>query len=85
MDLFETDIDFAGIEPAVRGVFIRAPWVESVGAGVTVLASVSTDSGMHPVAVRQGNLLATSFHPELTQDSRVHRYFIEEIVAKTRR
>ena len=85
VDSFETDIDFAGIEPAVRGVFIRAPWVESVGAGVTVLASVSTDSGMHPVAVRQGNLLATSFHPELTQDSRVHRYFIEEIVAKARR
>jgi len=86
VDSFESDIDFDGISaPAVRGVFIRAPWVESIGFGVQTLASVETDSGPHPVAVRQGNAMATSFHPELTEDSRVHRYFIEEIVAKARR
>jgi 5'-phosphate synthase pdxT subunit len=59
----------------VNGVFIRAPWVEEVGASVEVLASTSG----HPVAVRQGNLLATSFHPELTGDLSVHQYFFEEI------
>jgi 5'-phosphate synthase pdxT subunit len=86
VDSFESDIDFDGISaPAVRGVFIRAPWVESIGSGVQTLASVETESGPHPVAVRQGNAMATSFHPELTEDSRVHRYFIEEIVAKARR
>jgi len=86
VDSFESDIDFAGITaPAIRGVFIRAPWVESVGSGVEVLASVSTSTGEHPVAVREGNLLATSFHPEITEDFRVHRYFLEEIVMKSGR
>jgi pyridoxal 5'-phosphate synthase pdxT subunit len=86
VDSFESDIDFNGISaPAVRGVFIRAPWVESIAEGVQTLASVETESGPHPVAVRQASALATSFHPELTEDSRVHRYFIEEIVAKARR
>jgi 5'-phosphate synthase pdxT subunit len=86
VDSFESDIHFVGIaEPAIRGVFIRAPWVESVGEKVEILASIKTESGEHPVAVRQGNALATSFHPEITEDFRVHRYFIEEMVAKSGR
>ena len=81
VDSFETDLKFKGItEPAVRAVFIRAPWVESVGTGVEILAEITNSSGIkHPVAVRQGNLLATSFHPELTGDNRVHRFFVENI------
>ena len=81
IDSFETDIKFKGItEPKIRAVFIRAPWVESVGSEVEVLAEVTDPDGVnHPVAVRQGNLLATSFHPELTGDNRVHRYFVENI------
>jgi 5'-phosphate synthase pdxT subunit len=64
----------------MKAVFIRAPWVESVGSGVEVLASVkSPDGHEHPVAVRQGTLLATSFHPELTGDNRIHRYFVEQV------
>lgn len=69
---FEAAVEMAGIEGGpVHGVFIRAPWVESTGAEVEVLATVDG----HPVAVRQRNLLATSFHPELTGDHRVHRRF----------
>jgi len=75
VDSFETDLEFAGItHPPVRAVFIRAPWVESVGNDVEVLAKFE-----HAVAVRQGALLATSFHPELTGDNRIHRFFIESI------
>jgi len=75
VDSFETDLEFAGItNPPVRAVFIRAPWVESVGSDVEVLATFE-----HAVAVRQGALLATSFHPELTGDNRIHRYFIESV------
>lgn len=75
VDSFETDLEFAGItNPPVRAVFIRAPWVESVGSGVEVLATFD-----HAVAVRQGALLATSFHPELTGDNRIHRFFIESV------
>ena len=81
VDSFETDLKFKGItEPAVRAVFIRAPWVESVGASVEVLAEITDAKGLkHPVAVRSGHLLATSFHPELTGDNRVHRFFVENI------
>ncbi|MEW1929252.1 pyridoxal 5'-phosphate synthase glutaminase subunit PdxT [Streptomyces sp. NPDC088360] len=70
---FEAAVDVAGIggDP-VEGVFIRAPWVESVGARVEVLA----EHGGHIVAVRQGNALATSFHPELTGDHRMHALFV---------
>jgi pyridoxal 5'-phosphate synthase pdxT subunit len=71
VDSFEQDLDVAGVGQ-VHGVFIRAPWVERVGPDVEVLATV----GDHPVAVRQGNLLATSFHPELTGDHRVHGLFL---------
>ena len=76
VDSFETDIAFSdGSSDLVRAVFIRAPWVEKVGEGVEILASVDN----HPVAVRSKTLLATSFHPELTGDHRIHRYFIEEV------
>ena len=76
VDSFESDIPFAdGSSDLIRAVFIRAPWVERVGDGVEVLATVDT----HPVAVRSRTMLATSFHPELTGDHRIHRYFIEEV------
>jgi 5'-phosphate synthase pdxT subunit len=81
VDSFETDLDFTGIGP-VHAVFIRAPWVERAAAGVEVLARV--DGGPADgtiVAVRQGNLLATSFHPELTGDTRVHALFVEMVRA----
>jgi len=66
---FETDLELAGIGPdALRAVFIRAPWIESHGDGVEVLATVDG----HPVAIRDGRVLACSFHPELTDDLRVH-------------
>jgi 5'-phosphate synthase pdxT subunit len=74
VDSFEGEIDFKGLGK-LNGVFIRAPWVEEVGNSVEVLAT----SHGHPVAVKQGNILATSFHPELTSDHAVHRYFVEEI------
>jgi 5'-phosphate synthase pdxT subunit len=64
----------------MRAVFIRAPWVEDVGPNVEVLARVDGPDGLnHAVAVRQGRLLATSFHPELTGDNRIHSFFIEEV------
>ncbi|MEV0150951.1 MULTISPECIES: pyridoxal 5'-phosphate synthase glutaminase subunit PdxT [unclassified Nonomuraea] len=75
VDSFEADLDFAG-EP-VHAVFIRAPWVESVGPDVKVLGMA--EPGDRIVAVRQGPLLATSFHPELTGDTRVHRYFVDMV------
>jgi pyridoxal 5'-phosphate synthase pdxT subunit len=85
VDSFETDLDFAGLQgDPVRAVFIRAPWVESAGPGVEVLATVpqTTRSGAdagaaagRAVAVRQGPVLATAFHPELTGDLRVHELF----------
>jgi 5'-phosphate synthase pdxT subunit len=66
---FEADLELEGIGPdPLRAVFIRAPWVEEAGTGVEVLARVDE----HPVAIRQGAVLACSFHPELTDDSRVH-------------
>jgi len=73
VDSFESDLEFNGA--SLHAVFIRAPWVEEVGKAVQVLSTV----GEHAVAVRQGNLLATSFHPELTHDLALHRYFFEEI------
>ncbi len=78
MDSFEADLQVTGIRGApVRAAFIRAPWVERVGPAVEVLASV----GDHPVAVRQGAVLATSFHPELGLDLRVHTLFLEMVRA----
>ena len=76
VDSFESDINFDdGASDLMSAVFIRAPWVEKVGEGVRVLASVEN----HAVAVRSQTLLATSFHPELTGDYRIHRYFIEQV------
>jgi 5'-phosphate synthase pdxT subunit len=76
IDSFESDIEFNdGFEQLIRAVFIRAPWVEKVSNEVQVLASVDA----HPVAVRTKTALATSFHPELTGDLRIHRYFIEQV------
>ncbi|MEY2769050.1 MAG: hypothetical protein RL359_686 [Actinomycetota bacterium] len=77
VDSFESDLDFQGV--SLHAVFIRAPWVEEVAANVEVLSSVKTAQGTHAVAVRQGRLLATSFHPELTGDLRVHRYFFDQV------
>ncbi|WP_405646386.1 pyridoxal 5'-phosphate synthase glutaminase subunit PdxT [Streptomyces uncialis] len=79
---FEAAVAVKGVpgEP-VEGVFIRAPWVESVGAGAEVLA----EHGGHIVAVRQGNVLATSFHPELTGDHRVHALFVAMATAAVTR
>ena len=85
VDSFEADliVDALGPEP-LRTVFIRAPWVETVGPDVEVLASVRASDGHdHVVAVRQGNALATSFHPEVTDDIRVHRYFLDMVSAAT--
>ena len=81
VDSFEADLEFERIEDgAFRGVFIRAPWIETVGEGVEVLARHDG----HVVAARQGDLLATTFHPELTGDVRIHRFFAEEVVGAPR-
>jgi 5'-phosphate synthase pdxT subunit len=88
VDSFEEDLDFTGVDGApVHAVFIRAPWVESAGPSVEVLARVSDDPDVpggeaaagRIVAVRQGAVLATAFHPELTGDTRVHRLFVEMV------
>ncbi|MFH8883209.1 pyridoxal 5'-phosphate synthase glutaminase subunit PdxT [Streptomyces californicus] len=75
---FEAAIDVVGVDGGpVEGVFIRAPWVESVGADTEVIA----EHGGHIVAVRQENALATSFHPELTGDHRMHALFVDMVRA----
>lgn len=78
---FEADVTVDGVDGGpVRAVFIRAPWVEEVDAGVEVLSSVALPTGGEAVvAVRQGNLLATSFHPEVTNDARVHALFVRMV------
>jgi 5'-phosphate synthase pdxT subunit len=70
---FETDLDVAGEDEPVRAVFIRAPWIEDVGPDVEVLAEVEG----RPVLARQGRFLVGSFHPELTDDTRIHRRFLD--------
>ncbi len=78
VDSFETDLEISGVAGGpVHAVFIRAPWVERSGPSVTVLAAV----GEHPVAVRQGNVLATSFHPEVSGDDRLHALFLRMVDA----
>lgn len=78
VDSFESELDFAGHQ--LRAVFIRAPWVEDIGSEVEVISSVQIPTGeMHPVAVRQKHLMATSFHPELTRELAVHHYFFDEV------
>jgi 5'-phosphate synthase pdxT subunit len=78
VDSFEIDVDFEPFDAPFHALFIRAPWVEKVGAAVEVLATIASGpSAGRIVAVRQGPLMATSFHPEITADDRVHRYFVE--------
>lgn len=77
VDSFESDLEFEN--STLHAVFIRAPWVEKAGSEVKVLSQVKTASGLQAVAVRQGHLFATSFHPELTRDLRVHRYFFDQV------
>jgi 5'-phosphate synthase pdxT subunit len=78
VDSFEGDVDFAGLDAPVHAVFIRAPWVESVGPGVDVLARVEQgEAAGRIVAVRQGPLMATSFHPEVGGDARIHGLFVD--------
>ena len=81
IDSFESDVIAPAISNSpIRAVFIRAPWVEKVGKDVEVLATYTgTDGVSHAVAVRQGHLLATAFHPEITDDYSVHRYFLEKV------
>ena len=78
VDSFESDIALRGVPgPPFRAVFIRAPWVERTGDAVEILATEPTAGRI--VAVRQGRALATAFHPELTQDNRVHKIFIDMV------
>jgi 5'-phosphate synthase pdxT subunit len=72
---FEMELGFDG--GSIDAVFIRAPWAEDVGDGVEVLAEVDG----HPVAVRQGNILAVAFHPELSSDLSVHRWLVDRVHA----
>ena len=78
VDSFEGDIAFAGLANPVRAVFIRAPWVERVGDGVQVLGRAAG----HVVAVRQGSVLATAFHPEMTGDRRIHQLFVDIVTGR---
>jgi 5'-phosphate synthase pdxT subunit len=78
VDSFEGDIDFEGLDGPVHAVFIRAPWVERVGPDVRVLGRAAD----HIVAVRQDKILATSFHPEMTGDRRVHRLFVDMVTGR---
>ncbi len=72
---FEADLDLAGEEEPFRAVFIRAPWIEDAGPGVEILAQVDG----HPVLAREGRVLVASFHPELTDDTRIHEQFMEMV------
>jgi pyridoxal 5'-phosphate synthase pdxT subunit len=75
---FEGDLEFDGFDAPVHAVFIRAPWVERLGDGVEALATIPAGEAMgRIVAVRAGHLMATSFHPEVDADDRVHRYFVD--------
>ncbi len=79
VDSFEADLNIKGIDAGkpFHGIFIRAPLIESVGEGVEVLAQVEKDDEDVIVAAQQDNLLVTSFHPELSNDTRFHRYFLK--------
>lgn len=78
VDSFEGELSISGVDGPVHAVFIRAPWVESVGPGVEVLGQVEVaDGASRIVAVRQGPLMATSFHPEVGGDARIHELFVD--------
>jgi 5'-phosphate synthase pdxT subunit len=78
VDSFEGDIPFDGLDGSVHAVFIRAPWVERVGPDVQVLGRAAD----HIVAVRQGRTMATSFHPEMTGDRRIHGLFVDIVTGR---
>lgn len=81
IDSFEQDLPIAGVPPPdFHAIFIRAPVIVRVGQGVRVVAALPD---ARPVAVQQGKLLATAFHPELTRDNRFHRYFLDLISKET--
>jgi len=80
VDSWESELVFDGVDGPLHAVFIRAPWVEDLGDGVTPLASTAN----RIVAVRQGPLLATAFHPELTGDPRVHALFVDIVKGSLR-
>jgi 5'-phosphate synthase pdxT subunit len=80
VDSFEADLDFVGLDGLLHAVFIRAPWVEDAGPDVEVLARVTSGPAAgRIVGVREGSLMATSFHPEVGGDDRVHRLFLDLI------
>jgi 5'-phosphate synthase pdxT subunit len=81
VDSFEAPLQVAGLREPFTGVFIRAPWIESVGEGVEVLARHDG----HIVAAREGDMMATTFHPELTGDPTIHRLFVDRIAAERAR
>ena len=75
VDSFEADVDVRGVGHPVRGVFIRAPWVEDVGPGVEVLATFED----HPVVLQEGALVVASFHPELVGETGLHEYLLRKV------
>jgi pyridoxal 5'-phosphate synthase pdxT subunit len=75
VDSFEADLEVRGIEHPVRGVFIRAPWIEEVGEGVETLATFEG----RPVVLEEGNLVVASFHPELVGETGLHRYLLRKV------
>ena len=80
VDSFEADLEVPQLHSAFHALFIRAPWVEEVGPDVEVIATVATGPATgRIVAVRQGHLLATSFHPEVTGDARMHELFVDVV------
>jgi 5'-phosphate synthase pdxT subunit len=82
VDSFEADLDVLGCDEPFRAMFIRAPWVEKVGQDVEVVARIASGEAVgRIVAVRQANLLATSFHPEITGDHRLHALFVDLVRA----
>jgi len=82
VESFEGEVDFTIFDDPVHAVFIRAPWVEDVGPDVDVLATVAVPGvGDRIVAVQHGPVLATSFHPEVGGDLRIHRYFVDLVTA----
>lgn len=82
VDSFETDLDISVLgPPSYHAVFIRAPWIDKVGNAVQVLASLADGT---PVAAREGNIVATAFHPELTSDLRLHKYFLSLVDGNSR-
>ena len=78
LESFEADLEVAHLDDDFRGVFIRAPWIEAVGPEVEVLAKHDDKI----VAARQNGLMATTFHPELTGDPRIHRYFVTHVIGR---